>query len=558
MWHVAVFDKRTLTLITVATHSHSEQHLQLAFRGGTLVPRSVGLLVLLLTTCTDGWCDSNTLTVAFAAEATQVDPTRTTAGVDDYFMNLFFERLLAVTPDLERVNWLAEDWQVVEVGEGVRIDVTLRQGVRFHNGDEVTTKDFNFAYERMRDPSSGVSGQLRYVSKVEIHDDYQLSLHLTQPDPTVVVTNLVLWAIPRKYFESVGDDGFQKHPVGTGPWKFVSRKPRDELIVERFEDYWNKDVMPGYQRLVIKIIPEDTTRVAEYKTGAVDWIDAVPPAQVEEFKSLPATRVANRQAPNNLFLNLNAIDKNSPFRDARVRLAVAHAVDYDAIIKYVLFGQGIRTAQLAPGSLGYDPNLKPHAYDPEKARQLLAEAGYENGININCYNLTTPREPYIKEVGETIYAYLAEVGIKCRIVQMEYGAWINAGRYNARPWMDGLQSTMWGQGLPGDPTTAWGGHMHSNGNGWGAYSYYSDPVMDGLIEELRLLIDDTERAVKIRELAEIKHRLGAGGIPTYRPILTFAWRDSTDFKPWPGAFWRSMRQIAPCPSRNCSTRLAAH
>lgn len=503
----------------------------------------------------------DTVTIAFAAEATQVDPTRTMAGVDAYFMDLFFERLLSLDSDLQRINWLAESWTVVETSDGgengvdvaTAIDVTLRQGVKFHNGVELTADDIRFAYTRQSDPASGISSQVRYVSSVEVHDDYHLTMHLSQPDGSLITQNLELWAIPKSHYDEVGEAGVQAHPIGTGPWKFVSRKPRNELVVERFDDYWNQDALPGFKRLVIKIIPEDTTRVAAYKTGAVDWIDAVPPAQVEAFREIPNTHVTTLPAPNNLFLSLNEVDASSPFRDYRVRQAVAYGVDYDAIIKYILFGQGIRTAQIAPGGLGYDPDLKPYPYDPDKARALLKEAGYPAGLAVPCYNLTTPREPYIKEVGETIYAYLAEVGIRCRIVQLEYGAWITVGRHKTRPRMDGVNSTMWGQGLPGDPTTAWGGHLHTNGDGWGTYSYASDPELDAMIEQLRRLMDDDVRAVLIKKIARIKHARMTGGVPTYRPMLTFAWRDTIDFKPQPGAFWRSMRDIAPCPSRRCSS-----
>ncbi len=491
------------------------------------------------------------MTVAFGAEATQTDPTRTTAGVDAYFIDLFYEGLVQTAPNLEKVNWLAESWEVIEENGKIRIDVSLRPGVRFHNGDILTAYDIQFSFERLSDPRSGTSSRLRYISKFEVHDDLRFSMHLSQPDGSIVVQNLILTAIPRRYYEEVGDEGVLAHPIGTGPWKFVSRKPRDELVVERFENYWNPSASPRFKRLVIKIIPEDTTRVAAYKTGAVDWIDAVPPAQIESFREIPNTVVATRQAPNNLFLNLNSIDAGSPFRDKKVRQAIAYAVDYDAIIKYILFDQGVRTAQLAPGSTGYDPALKPYPYQPEKARTLLKEAGYPAGLNINCYNLTTPREPYFKEVGETIYAYLAESGIRCKIIQMEYGAWINLGRFSNRPWMDGLLSTMWGQGLPGDPTDAWGGHLHSNGDGWGTYSYSNDPELDDLIEELRRLMDEKARVDMIKRIARLKHERMIGGVPTYRPKITFAWRDNIDFKPWPGAFWRSMRGIAPCPNRDC-------
>lgn len=493
----------------------------------------------------------DTVVVAFGAEATQLDPTRSTAGVDAYFTDLFYEGLLRTNERLERVNWLAESWQVVTEDGKTRIDVSIRKGVRFHNGDVVTAHDFRYSFQRLSDPSFGGSGRLRYVSDVVVHDDHRFSMLLTQTDGSLVPQNLLLLAIPRRHFEQVGDEGVQTQPIGTGPWKFVSRKPREEIVLERFDDYWNQASLPGFRRLVIKIIPEDTTRVAAFKTGAVDWIDAVPPAQVAAFRTLPNTRLALRPAPNNLFLGVNEVDAASPFRDVRVRQALAYGIDYDAIVKYILFGQGIRTAQLAPGTFGYDPELKPYPYDPDKARSLLREAGYPAGFSVNCYNLTTPREPYIKEVGETMYAYLAEIGIRCRIVQMEFGAWINLGRVEARPHMDGLNNTMWGQGLPGDPTDAWGGHLHSHGDGWGFFSYANDPELDRLVEELRTLMEPAAREKLIKHIARLKHARVSGGVPTYRPILGLAWRDTVDFTPTPSAFWRSMRSIRPCPGRNC-------
>ena len=218
-------------------------------------------------------------------------------------------------------------------------------------------------------------------------------------------------------------------------------------------------------------------------------------------------------------------------------------MDFDAIIEYILYGQGIRTAQLAPGTIGYEASLKPYPYDPDKARQLLAAAGYKRGINVPCYNLTTPREPYIKEMGEAMFAYLGVVGIRCRIVQLEYGAWINLVRVNARPVMDGIVSTMWGHGLPGDPTDAWSGHVHTSGDGWGTYSYHSDPELDDMIKQLRTTMDLKRQEELIRAVARVKHERVAGGIPTYRPLITFAWSDRIEFKPWPGACWRAMREI---------------
>ena len=492
--------------------------------------------------------------VAFGAEPVQVDPTRSSAGVDQYFTNLFYEQLLAVDPHLERVNWLAESWQVDQGDTDTVIRVTLRENVRFHNGDVLTSDDFRYAYDRQRDPVSRNAGRFRYIRDLVVLDERRFDIVFGTPDGAFIPLNLALWAIPRRYFEEVGDAGVQAHPIGTGPWKFVSRKPREELVVERFEDYWNPAARPAADRLVIKIIPEDTTRVAAFKTGAVDWIDAVPPALIADFETLPGVRVVSLPAPNNLFLNIHATDPRSPLADVRVRQAVAHAVDFDAIIEFILYGQGIRTAQLAPGSLGHDPDLAPYPYNPERARALLAEAGFDRGINVNCYNLTTPREPYIKEMGEAVFAYLGTVGIRCRVVQLEYGAWINLGRVNARPLMDGIMSTMWGHGLPGDPTDPWSGHLHSHGDGWGPYSYHADPEIDRLVEEFRTTLDPDTRERLARQLARVKHERVAGGLPTYRPMITFAWRDTIAYRPWPGAFWRSMREIGPARARPAEAR----
>ena len=162
---------------------------------------------------------------------------------------------------------------------------------------------------------------------------------------------------------------------------------------------------------------------------------------------------------------------------------------------------------------------------------------------MNCYNLTTPREPYLKEVGEAMFAYLTAAGIRCRIVQLEYGAWINLGRRDARPEMDGIASWMWGHGTLGDPTDPWSGHLHSYGDGWGWYSYHDDPELDEMVETLRVTVEPEAKQALIREIARLKHELVAGGVPTYRPLVTLAWRDTLRFRPWPQANWRMMRDI---------------
>ncbi|HMF61995.1 MAG TPA: ABC transporter substrate-binding protein, partial [Vicinamibacterales bacterium] len=303
---------------------------------------------------------TGSLTVAYAAEATMMDPAKYAAGVDQYFFGQIFEQLVRPDPNLKRINWLAEKWELKEENGKPYLDIHIRKGVKFHNGDPLTSADFEFSYSRLRDNKVSRWSHLQAaVEKFEVIDDHHFLIRFKEGDGSYIADNLQLWAMPKKYFEKVGEEEFAKNPVGTGPWKFVSRTIKEEIKFEAFDDYWNKEQRPTVKNLTIKVIPEDLTRVAAFKTGAVDWIDAVPPAMVEEFKKMPGVKTQSFVTPNNLYLSMDAIRPSSPFKDVRVRQAVAHAIDVDANIKSVLRGQGERYVQVGKGSLGYDPDLKP-------------------------------------------------------------------------------------------------------------------------------------------------------------------------------------------------------
>ena len=489
---------------------------------------------------------TGTISIAFGAEAVMLDPARSAAGVDQYFFGQMFEQLVRVDPSLKKIPWLAESWSVKQEGGKPYVDIQLRRDVTFHNGDPLTAEDFEYAFRRQSDNKLTIWSHLQAaVEAFEIVDPHHFRIRFKEGDGSYIAGDLLLWAVPKRHIEKVGLDEFAKNPVGTGPWKFVSRTIKEELRLEAFDGYWNKTNRPGVKNLIVKIIPEDLTRVAAFKTGAVDWIDAVPPAMAEEFRRMPGVTTLGMVSPNNMYISMDATGPDSRFQDIRVRQALAYAINVDAIIKSVLFGQGERYVEVGKGGVGYDPDLKPYPYDPKKARDLLREAGFPNGFDTPCYNLTSPREPYQKEVGEAYFAYATAVGIRCKVQGMEYGTWITFGRRERQGHIDGLYSNMWGQGLPGDPGTPWAGHLHSYvpGAGWGATSVHDDKEIDALVEQLKRTMDVAERDALARKIARIKHDRVAGGLTTYRPVVTFAWRDKISFKPWPMAFWRSMQEI---------------
>ena len=321
--------------------------------------------------------------------------------------------------------------------------------------------------------------------------------------------------------------------------------------LEAFVDYWNKEQGPTVKNMVIKVIPEDLTRVAALKTGAVDLIDAAPLAAVAELKANPDLKSASVNTGNNLYIQFGTHVANSPFNDLRVRQAAAHAIDMDAIIKSVLFGQAERYEQLGVGEAGYDAALKPYPYDPKKAKQLLADAGYPRGFETPCFNLITPREPNIKEYGEAVYAYFGAVGIRCRLQGAEYSAWLTMKRRwpegSSAKTMEGVISDMYGHGgLPGDPGTAWQAMLHSfePGKGLGVSSYSTDAEVDRLIEAQRREMDREKRIEILKKIAQLKHERLLGGVTTYRPLATFVWRKDVKFTPWPSpGYWHQMQQV---------------
>ena len=488
----------------------------------------------------------DTLTAALASEAQTMNPFKYAGATDLFYIGQMFEMLVRPGRDGKPINWLAESWAIEGTDEKPVIDVKLRQGVTFHNGEPLTAADMEFSFKMQSDPKvSRLAQRLASVEKFEIIDDHHFKLHLSRPDGNLIAANLQIFAVPKKYYEEVGEEAFAQAPIGTGAWKFVSRTVKSDLKLEAYDGYWNKDYRPSVKNLVIKIIPEDITRVSAYESGEVDWIDNVPVTLVEKFKTMPNTETVTLPGGNHLFIDFPAYNEKLPFHKLEVRQAIAHGFDMDAIIKSVLNGQGKRYAGIGTDSLAYDASTPLYTYDPAKAKDLLAKAGYPNGFDTPCYNLTTQREANIKEVGEAIFAYLQTIGIRCQVVGLEYGAWVEKLR-RASGDIDGILSTMSTQAIPADPGNAWtlSLHSYSKDTGYGVYSQTNDPEADKMVEQLQTVMKMEDRIALIQKIGKYKYENLLAGIPTYEPLLTFAWRDTVKFEPWPyPGYWRNFQEI---------------
>jgi peptide/nickel transport system substrate-binding protein len=229
--------------------------------------------------------------------------------------------------------------------------------------------------------------------------------------------------VPRKYVERVGDDGFKKAPIGAGPYKFVSFNPGVELVLDAFDGYWRK--APSVKRLVLRNIPDETTRAAGLKRGDVDIAYNFSGPVAEDIRRTPGLAISARRSNAVFYLDFpDQWDPKSPWADRRVRLAASTAVDRKAINEAEFLGFAGLTNNVVPRHMEFARPLDPPGFDPRRAKQLLAEAGYPNGFDGGDL---TPNPPYFS-MAEAIAGNLAAVGIRVRIRTLERAAFLTAWR----------------------------------------------------------------------------------------------------------------------------------
>jgi peptide/nickel transport system substrate-binding protein len=296
-----------------------------------------------------------------------------------------FDGLVTRTNGADVVPELAERWEEESPTTYV---FTLRPNVKFHNADPLTADDVVFTFERVlkeggvggqSSPRKGLLGPLQKVEKV---NDLKVRFVLGNPFPPFLQALVHFQIVPEKYIQEVGDQTFAEKPIGTGPFKFVKGKLDSEVVMERFEGYYGgapklPPVGPAkVKTAVFRAMPEPSTRVAALLAGEVTIIQAIPADLVEKLKKSKRVQLKTVEGTRSYQIELN--NKKTPFDDVRVRQAVNMAVNWDKILKNIYLGYATRLATcFLPSGFGYNPNLKPYPYNPEKARALLKEAGYE-------------------------------------------------------------------------------------------------------------------------------------------------------------------------------------
>ncbi len=437
-----------------------------------------------------------------------LDPAETEALITP-FMILYAIHDALVKPMPAGLNTpsLAESWSASR--DGLAYEFVLRKGVKFHNGDPVTAEDVKFSFERYR----GAAAKLlkEKVKEVQVVDPGRVRFHLKEPWPDFMAfygtsATGAGWIVPKKYVEKVGDDGFKKAPIGAGPYRFVSFTPGVELVLEAFEGYWRKT--PSVKRLVLRSMPEETTRAAALKKGEVDIAYLLSGPIAEEVRRTPGLRLVAPALPAVFWLDFpEQWDPRSPWHDQRVRQAASLAIDRKTINEAETLGFSRLTGSVIPRNFAFALPIDPPPYDPKKATQLLAKAGYPNGFDAGDFY---PFPPY-NSMGEALAGYLQAVGIRTKIKTMERAAFLSAWREKK---LNGVVVGI--TGAAGNAATRLEAYVTKGG----IYSYGVIPEVEDLFQRQAKETDRKKREASLRQIQRILHERAIHA-PIYE--LAFIW-----------------------------------
>ena len=414
------------------------------------------------------------------------------SGIITPFMVLYalHDAMVKPMPDKALAPSLAE--LVTAAEDGRSYDFVLREGAKFHNGEPVTAEDVKFSFERYR----GVAHDLLQtrVAAVETPDPHHVRFSLKDPWPDFLTFYATAtgagWVVPKAYVEKVGDDAFKKAPIGAGPYKFVSFNPGVELVFEAFDQYWRKK--PAVKRLIFKVIPDESTRLAALKLGEVDIAYSVRGELAEQLRNTPGLTLKPAVVQGTFCLYFpDQWDAKSPWHDARVRKAASLAIDCKGTNDALTLGYSAVTGN-AIVPKGYDFYWQPPepVYDPDKAKRLLAEAGFPNGFDAGNYFCDSS----YANIGESVVDNLISVGIRCKLRPVERAAFIK--EYSEKKYKNIIQA---GPGAFGNAATRIEAHLVKGG----VFSYGSYPDIDELYQQQARELDRPKREALLFKIQQM-------------------------------------------------------
>jgi peptide/nickel transport system substrate-binding protein len=482
------------------------------------------------------------LRIGVSIETNSIDPMLSTTSPNAMLARHFFDELVLQDERQRLKPGLALSWR--PVGPTVW-EFRLRSGVKFHDGSAFSAEDVAFSLRRAPTVSAAAAFAVytRAITEVEIVDPLTIRIHSAAPYPLAPYDLSVVPIISHRVGEAVTTADFNsgKAAIGTGPFRFIRWIPGDRVEMARNDDYWGPK--PAWRRVVSTPIPNETARVAALLAHDVDLIDTVPPSALADLRERPEVRLA--QIPFNRleFLHMDSFSEQppfvagldgrplakNPFKDLRVRKAISKAIDRAALVNGINGGMGVPASQFLPdGVFGTSPNLKPEPYDPEGARQLLAEAGYPDGFAVTLY---APNGRFLNDakIAVAVGQMLSRIGIaakvetlpvsifKARVAKYDFGIYIDgwwADTGEASGALRPIVATV-------NPATGWG--VANRGR-------YSNPALDTLLERAVTTIDDDTRNGLLQKASELAIR-DVAVAPLYYEVAVWAFRKGLAYAP---------------------------
>lgn len=423
------------------------------------------------------------LNMALSVDPDGLDPHRTTAASSFQITNNIFDTLVKVTPEGEFVPGLAEEWEVSK--DGLTITFSLREGVQFHNDRELTAEDVKYSFERLLDEESPRAGDYANIAEINVLDDYSIEFVTESLNAALVSDFAYPWTAIVPEEEA---DNLRNEPVGSGPFQLENWIPQQELVLTKNENYYDPAQL---EKITFKMMPDATSQVSALQAGELDIIN-VTGDLVSQFEGNDAFQIIENEANAIQLMAMNL--ENEALADERVRQAINHAVDKQALIETVWWGYGQEIGSHYPPILKeYVDTTDVISYDPERAQELLGEAGYGDGLELDMY-LPASYPAYV-DAGQVIADSLEQVGITANIEIVEWGTWLS-DVYTDRNY----DLTVVGHTGRLDPFVLLARYDTESSEN---YFNYSNERVDEILSTVKEELDDDTRMELYQELQEI-------------------------------------------------------
>lgn len=460
--------------------------------------RFLPLLLPVLVACADAGTSAGTLRYYLSADPVSLDPALSTDVQSGEVVTMLYDNLVRFDVDGRLVPGLATRWEVDSTATTYTFH--LRTGVTFHDGRPVTARDVEASILRALAPGSRgrdwplepirgardyAEGKAEGIAGMRVPDD--TTIVFTLAEPLNIFPKFLAMPVAAVVPTPTAPD-FSEHPVGSGPWKFVSWTHDNALTLARNDGYWGGP--PKSDSIRIRIIPEASTQAAEFETGQLSIVE-IPFGETARWEAGYADQLERRPALRDLYISINT--RRGPLADVRVRRALNMAVDVGTILETVMAGRGVRAAgAIPPGIDGHDAGREPFRHDPAEARRLLAEAGYPNGFSVQLWR---SQRAELARVAQAVQQDLADVGVTVEIVQRD----ATSVRAAVRNGETDLFLGDWYADYP-DPENFTYPLFHSASHGPGGnYAFLTDPALDSMIVRLRTTTDEAEKVRLARE-----------------------------------------------------------